>query len=602
MITITPQAGVVHGARFNAAFSANGRWGVCLRADDEDLALEHWTLTSEEAECRTIPDVAVDRGMYPLPLDDGRILLLRSEGTRTSGRHALMLLQPGERGIRRQRLADIPGLGGYLLPSQSSRQLGFIVTLDDPEHSTIWRLSASPPHIELILQVPGSLSGGVWLDGDSSVVAVNQSCGSYRSSGIVIDLTQRSWRRIWSVSDASIDRIVLASPRSKLLVVTTNSAGEERLGWGILGDSTVRFPETLHRAGYVRQALTLDEPGERLLVREVAGAASRLLVYRPADDQLTPIASPPGSISAPASWAGNLIRLRFSAPHQPPTLRTVQLGMRPRWSVGRDDHSASQPAWAQAELIELPGPAGPIEAITYGGPDWRSCQHLVVALHGGPLSSWRFEFDPLFQGLAQAGAAVVAANYRGSTGYGDEHLRAVVDNWGGPDLEDVLHLGRSLGSERARRQLPKPVVLGASYGGFLALLAASHEPELWSACVALAPFLSGPRLHSCADIAVRSRIEQLGGLKRIDDAIGPRDVLRVCGSLSAPLLLIHGSKDETIPVEQSRLLRRRLSELGRTEGVDFEYLETDSAHDEVALVWLKVLRQKIVSFCLARPG
>jgi dipeptidyl aminopeptidase/acylaminoacyl peptidase len=267
--------------------------------------------------------------------------------------------------------------------------------------------------------------------------------------------------------------------------------------------------------------------------------------------------------------------------------------------VSRDDQQGIQAGWAKAELIELPGPAGPIEAIAYGGPGWQSCPHLVVALHGGPLSSWRFDFDPLFQCLAQAGAAVVAPNYRGSTGYGDEHLRAVVDNWGGPDLEDVLHLGRSLRNERGRRQLPMPVVLGASYGAFLALLAASGEPQLWSACVALAPFVSGPSLHGCADIAVRDRIEQLGGLKRVSDTLGPRDVLQACTSLSAPLLLIHGKKDDTIPVEQSRLLRRRLAELGRTEGTDFEYLETNGGHKEVAVAWPNDLRQKIMSFCLA---
>ncbi|HKR49235.1 MAG TPA: alpha/beta fold hydrolase [Pseudonocardiaceae bacterium] len=605
MITVLPDAGMAHLTRVNIAFSANGRWGTCLRADDEDLVLEHWTLSSEEAMCRTMSGIAVGRRTYPLPLDDGRILLLSSEGTSTSGRHTLILLQPaGERGILRQRLADIPGLGSYLVSSPNPGQLGFLVTLDDPENSTIWRLSASPPHIEMILRIPGFLSGAVWLDSDGSILATNEACDSRRSSGIVVDLPQRSWRRIWSVSDTSIDRIVLASPRSKLLVVTTNSAGEERLGWGILGDSTVRFPDTLHRTGYVRQALALDEPGERLLVHEITGAVSRLFVYRPADDRLIPLATPPGAMSAPASWTGDLIRLRFSAPHQPPTLATVRLETkrsetRPRWTVG-DDQRGIRPPWAQAELIEVPGAVGSIEAITYGGPNWRSCQHLVVALHGGPLSSWRFDFDPLFQCLAEADIAVVAPNYRGSTGYGDEHLRAVVDNWGGPDLEDVLHLVRSLESERGPLQFPKPVVLGASYGAFLALLVASHEPNLWSACVALAPLLSGPSLYGCADTAVRSRIEQLGGLKRIDDAIGPRDVLWACASLSAPLLLIHGRRDETIPVEQSRLLRRRLSELGRTDGLDFEYLEVNSDHKEVAQAWPKDLRQKIVSFCLAR--
>jgi hypothetical protein len=55
-------------------------------------------------------------------------------------------------------------------------------------------------------------------------------------------------------------------------------------------------------------------------------------------------------------------------------------------------------------------------------------------------------------------------------------------------------------------------------------------------------------------------------------------------------------------VEQSRLLRLRLSDLGRIEGVDFEYLEADSGHEEVALAWPKVLRHKVMSFCLARSG
>lgn len=597
MITVVPETEAVHSTRVNIAFSPNGRWGACLRIDDEDLALEHWALADGHAEYRTIPYPRIERRTHPLPLDDGRILLLRSEGNSTSGRHALTLLLPSPQRIIRRRLADIPALGAHLVPNQDAGALGLLVTIDNPEHSTIWRISDSLPHIEPIVRIPGSLSGGLWLDREEGILAINHAFDGDRSSGIVVDLGSGSWRRIWSVTEASIDRIVLTSPRSKLLVVTTNAAGEQRLGWARLGEPSVHFPEILHRVGYRRHALALDEPGEQLLIHEVSGAASRLLVYRFADDSLTPLTDLLGAISAPASWVGDLIRFRFSAPHQPPTLTTVRLGC--GWpdtgplETGPLETGAGR---ATAELIELPGPAGPIEAITYGGPDWRHCPHLVVALHGGPLSAWRFEFDPLFQSLAHAGVAVVAPNYRGSTGYGDAHLRAVVDNWGGPDLEDVLHLGRSLARQRHHR-LGKPVVLGSSYGAFLALLAASNEPWLWSACVALAPFLSGPSLYRCADAAVRNRIEQLGGLSRTDTG-GPRDVLRACDSLSMPLLVIHGSKDKTIPVEQSRLLRARLFELGRTEGVDFEYIETTRDHEEVVTAWPKDLRRKIVSFCL----
>nr|WP_240942842.1 alpha/beta fold hydrolase [Planosporangium thailandense] len=453
--------------------------------------------------------------------------------------------------------------------------------------------------MEPVVRVPGSLSGGVWLDADAGVLAVNQDLDGH-SSGIAVDLVRGEWRRIWSVSDRSTDRIVLYSPRSKALVVTTNATGEERLGWSRLGQGEVNFPEVLHHPGHPRRALALDSSGERLLVHESRGAVSRLFTYTPADRRLRPVTGPAGTVSPPASWVGDLVRFRFSAPDQPPTLATVRLGTRPRWSLSRVGEAENETAWAAAELISLPGPAGPIEAIVYGGAAWWRCPHLVVALHGGPLAAWRFEFEPLFQRLAAAGVAVVAPNCRGSIGYGEEHLRAVVTNWGGPDLEDVLHLVRRLETQRASLHLPKPVVLGESYGGFLALLAACREPERWSGCVALAPFLSGPRLYESAHGVVRSRVDKLGGRNAVDDGAGPRDVLRICASLSAPLLLVHGTGDVAVPVEQSRTLVRRLSELGRSEGVDFEYLEVPGDHAAVASARPSALARRIVSFCLSR--
>lgn len=600
MITVPAEAALVTSGRINFVFSGNGRYGTSLRTSDEDVALESWTLVSEEARGQTIPDVVVDGGTHALPLDDGRVLLFHRRGASPSQGHEIALLQPRGKAFYRERLGAIPSLlWGYLLPSPDPAQLGFVVALDS-RYSTIWRLSASPPRIERVAQVPGSLDGGVWLDGDAHVLAVNQTCGSYRSNGIIVDLAQGSWYTIWSRSVTSTDRILLGSLRSKMLIVATTVSGEERLGWARIGEPTVHFPDTLHRPGYERRALTLDDRGERLLVHEVAGAISRLLVYTPAEDSLVPLTGPPGKISPPACWTGDLVRFRFSAPTQPPTLATVRLGAVPKWSVSRDHDVDGHVAAPQAELVELEGPAGPIEAIVYGGPDWRACEHLVVALHGGPLSSWHFGFEPLFHCLSAHGVAVVAPNYRGSTGYGEEHLRAVIGNWGGPDLDDVLHLSRSLDKDRRLRQLPRPVVLGVSYGAFLALLAACHAPESWSACVALAPFLSGPSFYDSANVVVRHRIEQLGGLRRIEDGIGQRDVLQACAALSAPLLLMHGIVDDTIPVEQSRMLRRRLLELGRAEGVDFEYAEVDSDHG--GLFQRRTLSRRVARFCLARSA
>lgn len=263
-----------------------------------------------------------------------------------------------------------------------------------------------------------------------------------------------------------------------------------------------------------------------------------------------------------------------------------------------DPPFANRPAQPPAELVTLRGPAGPIEAIVYGGADWRQQEHLVVALHGGPLAAWQFEFQPLFHTLSAAGMAVVAPNYRGSTGYGKEHLRAVIGNWGGPDLDDVVALAAGLNEDRASQQLPRPIVLGVSYGAFLALLAACRAPQSWSACVALAPFLSAERFHENALCTVQCRIEQLGGLQPVADAVGPRDVLGALPTLSAPLLIMHGVEDLTVPVEQSRTLRRRLLELGWTEDIDFDYVQLDCDHFELILAQRAELNQRVRDFCL----
>ncbi|MGQ0775736.1 MAG: alpha/beta hydrolase family protein, partial [Pseudonocardiales bacterium] len=427
MTTTAPVSAPTISDRFTFVFSENGHYGACLRTCDEDLILESWMLTSEQTRCQTVPDVTVGWKTHVLPLDDGRILLFHTGGRSAARRHELALLQPANVSSYLQRLGSIPASwGGHLLPSPNSDQLGFIVTFHDLGHSTIWRLPVSGGPAESMMQVPGFLAGGVWLDGAALVLGINQSCVGSPSSGITVDLGQGSWKRIWSASDTSSDQILLYSPHSKLLIVSSTVSGQQRLGWARLGDPTVHFPETLHRPGYVRQALALDDRGERLLIHEVTGATSRLLIHTPAADRLEVLPGPPGRISAPASWVGDLIRFRFSTPHHAPTLATVRLGPEPAWSVSRRHELDIQPGRSPAELIMLEGRAGPIEAIVYGGRGWRECEHLVVALHGGPLSAWRFEFNPLFHCLSAHGVAVVAPNYRGSIGYGQEHLRAVI--------------------------------------------------------------------------------------------------------------------------------------------------------------------------------
>jgi dipeptidyl aminopeptidase/acylaminoacyl peptidase len=140
-------------------------------------------------------------------------------------------------------------------------------------------------------------------------------------------------------------------------------------------------------------------------------------------------------------------------------------------------------------------------------------------------------------------------------------------------------------------------VLGASYGGFLALLAAQADPELWAGCVALAPFLSAPRLHADAGLAVRRLIERLGGLTEVGAGGGRRDALAGAGTLGR-LLLIHGTRDDQIPVAHSRALRDRLRELGRT-GLEYVELEGEG-HDLSGGRQRALVHELVARFCRHR--
>ena len=62
----------------------------------------------------------------------------------------------------------------------------------------------------------------------------------------------------------------------------------------------------------------------------------------------------------------------------------------------------------------------------------------ILRIHGGPASQYSTAFSLEWQMLAAQGYAVIAANPRGSTGYGTAFSRAIWADWGNKDFEDVM--------------------------------------------------------------------------------------------------------------------------------------------------------------------
>jgi pimeloyl-ACP methyl ester carboxylesterase len=443
------------------------------------------------------------------------------------------------------------------------RRTRCLFTAYDGEVTRLYRLTPAHRLVRCPVRLAGYAHGVVWLGGRR--LAMTRATDR-ASSAVVVDTSSGEVSPLLDVGAGTEDRAELYSPRSGLLVVRTDAGGAERVGFARAGEE-FWFPDETAAEGGITP-LALDPAGHQVLLHEQQGAHSRLAVYDTGRRTRVPLATPPGCLRGPAVWTRSGIDVPWSAPDVPHTM----LRLRPGTPAPR---LTPVPGARPARVVTVEGAAGPLEAIAYGGPGWRRAPHLVVALHGGPLSAWHFEYDPLLAALAGAGIGVLALNQRGSTGYGPGHVRHVHGGWGGPDLDDVTTVVRSLAAGRG--DLGGPAVLGQSYGAYLALLAACAVPEQVSACVAIAPFRSAAHLYAHGAGAVRRLIDRLDGRREITDGLGPRDVARLAGRVSARTLLVHGDRDEVVPVEESRELHARFVALRRAK---VTYLEVaGEGHD-----------------------
>src|SRR5207253_11254066 len=107
---------------------------------------------------------------------------------------------------------------------------------------------------------------------------------------------------------------------------------------------------------------------------------------------------------------------------------------------------------------------------------------MIVYVHGGPTGSSAVTWWPRHQFWVARGWAVLAPNYRGSTGYGRAYTQALTGRWGDLDVSDVAagirHAGASGWCDAGRVAID-----GGSAGGFTLLLLCARYPGLVRAAV-----------------------------------------------------------------------------------------------------------------------
>jgi dipeptidyl aminopeptidase/acylaminoacyl peptidase len=134
------------------------------------------------------------------------------------------------------------------------------------------------------------------------------------------------------------------------------------------------------------------------------------------------------------------------------------------------------------EIVHIPSFDGKKVPAFFYKPEGKGPFPAIIDVHGGPTAQSRRDFSGMRQYLLSKGYAVLVPNVRGSTGYGKTWTRLDNHDLGGGPLKDVVACKKWL-SESAGVDANRVVVMGGSYGGYMALAAATFAPSEFAANV-----------------------------------------------------------------------------------------------------------------------
>lgn len=193
----------------------------------------------------------------------------------------------------------------------------------------------------------------------------------------------------------------------------------------------------------------------------------------------------------------------------------------------------------------------------------------VLLVHGGPyLRGGSWEWDEEAQFLASRGYVVLQPEFRGSTGFGYAHFQAGWKQWGRTMQDDLADtVGWAVGKGWIDPQ--RVAIMGASYGGYAALMGMIRDPGLfrcgveWAGVTDLDLMLTAAESDLSED-ARRYDMRTLVGDPKADAAqFAQFSPLRRAAELRQPLLIAHGSEDKRVPVMHAARFRSALSEKNR---------------------------------------
>jgi dipeptidyl aminopeptidase/acylaminoacyl peptidase len=205
-------------------------------------------------------------------------------------------------------------------------------------------------------------------------------------------------------------------------------------------------------------------------------------------------------------------------------------------------------------------------------------QSLIVFPHRGPQGRDYERFDYWTQFFISRGWSVLQPNFRGSSGYGKNFVELGFQQWGLKMQDDITDATQWVINHK-NIDPDRVCIVGASYGGYAALMSTIKTPKLIKCAVSFAGVSNLQKL-----ISHLKKFE--GGWKFTSEKIGNQtwDWSRLnetspseqADKIKTPLLILHGESDRVVPIEQSKILIEELENAGND---NFQFIELpDGTH------------------------
>ena len=196
----------------------------------------------------------------------------------------------------------------------------------------------------------------------------------------------------------------------------------------------------------------------------------------------------------------------------------------------------------------------------------------IIFPHGGPIAADGAKgFDYWTSFFANRGYAVVQMNFRGSTGYGYDFMKAGLGQWGGQMQEDVEDATK-WAIEKGIADPERVCIVGGSYGGYAALMGAATS-DLYKCSVS---FAGVSDLLYLLDDSRRYGGEEtlrimLGNKSRQE--LKDTSPVNLADKIKIPVLLVQGDDDSRVLLKHGQKMRDAMEEAG----VDYQYIEQENS-------------------------